>query len=182
MGYLILAWLFTRFFHYMYESTVAPELRRQLSERLRQLLAELPAVERRYPGHAHRRCVADLRESLESLLRALDRFGVVVLWLIDRESRGNPTGRREVEARIASLDRCDIPEVRHIRAQSVGIAMRAVAINNGGLLLYTLPVALVVFAYSGVRKRFSRFAMQAIDFHQQFGSAYVRVKHDVLSL
>ena len=59
--------------------------------------------------------------------------------------------------------------------------MQAVAINNGGLLLYTLPV-LVLFARSSVRKRFSRFAMQAIDFHQQFGSAYVRVKYDVLSL
>ncbi len=83
---------------------------------------------------------------------------------------------------MASLDQCDIPDVRRIRAQSMRIAMRAVAINNGGLLLYTLPVALALYACSSVRRRFSRLAMQAIDFHQQFGSAYVRVKHDVLSL
>ena len=182
MGFLLLVLLISAVFHYVYESIVAPEMRGKLSSQLRQLLNELRVVEGKHPEHANRRCFRDLGESLEGLLATLDRFGVVVVLLIERESRSNPAGRRDVEARMASLDQCDIPDVRRIRAQSMRIAMRAVAINNGGLLLYTLPVALALYACSSVRERFSRLAMQAIDFHQQFGSAYVRVKHDVLSL
>jgi hypothetical protein len=174
MEFLLLVPFLSALFHYVYESIVAREMRRELSARLRQLLDELRAVEGKHPEHAHRRCFRDLRESLEGLLAALDRFGVVVLMLIERESRSNPDGKRKVDARMALLEQCDIPEVR--------LAMRAIAINNGGLIAYLLPVALVFFAFSSMRKRFSRFAMQAIDFHQQFGSAYVRVKHDVLSL
>jgi hypothetical protein len=181
MGYLLLAPFLLGIFHHVYESVVAPEMRGALAARLRRLLEELRTVESSQLHYASHRCLRDLRESLENLLEALDRFGVVALWLIERESRGNPDGRRRVDARMGSLDQCAIPQVRAIRARSVGIAMRAIAINNGGLLLYTFPV-LVLFAWPGVRKRFSRFAMQAIDFHQQFGSAYVRVKHDVLSL
>jgi hypothetical protein len=181
MEYLLLAPFLTMFLQNVYYSDVAPEMRRRLASGLRQLLEELRAVERRCPAHADRQCIRELRGSLENLLESLDRFGVVVLWLIARESRGNPEGKRRVEARMASLDRCETPEIRQIRARSVGIAMRIIAVNNGGLLLYTWP-ALIAFAWPSVRKRFSRFAMQAIDFHQQFGSAYVRVKHDVLSL
>jgi hypothetical protein len=181
MEYLLLAPFLTALFHNVYDSDFAPEMRGKLKSRLRRLLAELRAVERAHPAHADRQCIRDLRGSLENLLESLDRFGVVVLWLIGRESRGNPDGKRLVDARMARLGRCDIPEVRDIRARSVRIAMRAIAVNNGGLLLYTWP-ALVAFAWPSVRKRFSRFAMQAIDFHQQFGAAYVRVKHDVLSL
>ena len=180
---LLFAWVFfSAAFHYVYESLAAPEMRDELSARLHRLIGELRVLEKKHSGHPQRRCIHDLRESLQGLLATLDRFGVVVLWLIDRESRANPQGRQEIEALIASLDQCDIPEVGRIRAESVGIVMRAIAITNGGLLLYTAPVALVLFARSSVRKRFSRFAMQAIYFYQQFGSAYVRVKHDVLSL
>jgi hypothetical protein len=175
-------WFFGGAFHFVYESFVAPEMRDALSLRLRRLLDELRALEAKYPGHAHRRCFHDLRDSLQGQLATLDRFGVVVLRLIERESRANPAGRLEVEALIASFDRCDVPEFQRIRAESVRIAMRAIAITNGGLLLYTAPVALVMFARAEARARFSRFAMQAIYFYQQFGSAYVRVKHDVLSL
>jgi hypothetical protein len=181
MEYLLLAPFLTAFIQKVYYSDFAPEMRRRLASGLRRLLEELRAVERKYPAHADRQCIRDLRESLGNLLDALDRFGVVVLWLIGRESRGNPDGKRRVDARMARLAQCDIPEVRDIRARSVRIAMQAIAVNNGGLLLYTWP-ALIAFAWPSVRQRFSRFAMQAIDFHQQFGSAYVRVKHDVLSL
>ncbi|MEJ0036462.1 MAG: hypothetical protein WDO68_10300 [Gammaproteobacteria bacterium] len=175
MIYLMQALMFTAAFHFVYESIVAPEMRSDLRIELRRLREELRAVEGRYPERANRRCFSDLAASLEGLLASLDRFAIVAMLLMERESRGDPKARQEMERRVASLDQCDIPEVRDIRARSVRIAMRAVAINNGGLLLYTLPVALVLAAYSRMRQRFLRLAVQAIDFHQQLGSAHVRV-------
>ena len=179
---VILGLMFAAAIHFIYESILAPSLRMDLRFELLDLGDELRVIEQKHPEHANRRCFSDLRESLEGLLAALDRLGIVALLEVERESRRNRGARLEIEARAASLDHCDIPEVRDIRARSVRIAIRAVAINNGGLILYTLPLVLALLAYSRMRELFLRLAVQAIDFHQQLRPAHVRVQHDVLRL
>jgi hypothetical protein len=172
---MIVGLMFAAAIHFIYESILAPSFRQELRSRLQGLLDELCIVGQKHPDHASQRCVGNLRGSLEGLLARLDRIGIVALLGIEREFRRNPRAREEVQARELSLDRCDIPEVRDIRARSVRIAIRAVAINNGGLILYTLPVVLVLLAYSRMRRAFLRLAVQAIDLHQQLGPTHVRV-------
>jgi hypothetical protein len=149
---------------------------------LQNLLDELHLLERRHPEPANRRCFTELRESLDGLLAALDRVGVVALLLSERESRRHPWARAAAATRAVTLGQCHIPEVRSIRARSLRIAIRAIVINNGGLILYTLPVVLFILVSPRMRARFLRFAVQAIDLHEKLGSAHVRVQHDVVGL
>jgi hypothetical protein len=179
MAYLMLVFFFGAIVHYVYQSILAPSMRLDVEARLRKLHGELDLAERAQAEDVSRRCFSVLRQSHKRLLEALDRISVVALLEVDRELRGNQPVREQVEARSASFERCEIPAVRALRPRTLRIALQAVAINNGGLILSILPLMPFVLASARFRKWLLRLTVQAIDFHQQLGPAYVRVKHDV---
>ena len=182
MSYLVLLFLFSAIFHYVYESIIAPSLRLDLRDRLLQLEGERNRAEREPAGQAAQRCFSDLRESHGRLVEALNRISIVALLEVERELRDNPKLREQVEARSASFDRCERAELRSLRARTVRAAVQAVAINNGGLIYSILPLMPFLLVSAKFRKWLLRLTVQAIDLHQQLGPAYVRVKHDVPSL
>jgi hypothetical protein len=179
MSYLIIVLFFGAFIHFIYESGLAPSMRLDLREKLLRIGHELRAVE---GAHGKLACVGDLRESQRRLLEAIDRIDVVALIEVDRELRGNPGLREQVEARSASFGRCECEALRRLRARTLRIALQAIAINNGGLILSILPLMPFLLGSARFRKRLLRLTVQAVDFHQQLGPAYVRVQHDVLRL
>lgn len=182
MSYVILLLLFGTFFHFIYQSALAPDMRVGVRERLLRLMEELRVLERAQGEHASQRRVSDLRESQARLLEAFDRISIVALIEVERELRADPRVREQVEARSKSFEGCESRELRSLRARTVRIALQAVAINNGGLIFSILPLMPFLLASAKFRNWVLRLTVQAIDFHQQLGPAYVRVKHDELSL
>jgi hypothetical protein len=182
MSYLVLALFFGAIIHFVYQSIIAPSLRMDLRASLLQLGRELSDIERGSAEQANQRCFSDLCESHKRLLEALDRISVVALLEVERELRDNPRVRKQVEARSASFDHCELAGLRSLRARTIRMAVQAVAINNGGLIFSILPLMPFLLASAKFRKWLLRLTVQAIDFHQQLGPAYVRVKHDVPGL
>jgi hypothetical protein len=179
MSYLMIMFFFSSFILFVYESGLAPPMRLDLREKLRRIGSELRVIE---DTHGNPPCASDLRESHRRLLEAIDRISIVTLIEVDRELRGNPGLREQVEARSASFDQCELEALRRLRARTLRVALQAVAINNGGLMFSILPLMPFLLGSAKFRKWVLRLTVQAIDFHQQLGPAYVRVQHDVLRL
>ncbi|MEP7245690.1 MAG: hypothetical protein ABI885_18725 [Gammaproteobacteria bacterium] len=152
MSYLIVGLISAAYFHFLYESVLAPSFRLKLRFELFALRDELRRLKIERAD-----CLDDthfdfLQESLNGLIRILDRFSVATLIAVENGIRRNPCLEEQLEVRARILDDCEIPNVLSIRDRSLRIAARAVAVNNGAWAIYLGPATLPFLGLSKLKK------------------------------
>ncbi len=148
MNYVICSLLAFGFWHWLYESTLAPSFRRVLRLELLALRAELAGLESRLVDSRGARAFQVLSESLGTLGMFLNRLDVVTLAAVEVEIRRNPTLRELAESRTTLFQSCGVDALRDLRGRSLRLAARAVAVNSGAWCVFIIPPAL---AWMGMR-------------------------------
>jgi len=146
MVYLILTLVLLSAVHFAYEMIVAPSLRLAGRYRLFALRDELRTL--KAAGVLEEQHFRHLEDSLNALVRSFDAVNLTLLLRWRHVLRHDAAFRERVERRLRTLDECENPAARRIRAQSVRVAVDALAINCGGGFLYLMPVLLLVRGFS----------------------------------
>jgi hypothetical protein len=99
-------------------------------------------------GHFH-----ELQDSINSLIRILYRFDLVTVCTISEEIDRDAELRQRVEARSRVLDDGVSREVLAIRRRQFRIAVSALAVNSGPMLLWLISPASLFMGYQAVRDK-----------------------------
>ena len=130
MTYVILLLLALAFWHWIYESVLAPSFRQVMKLELRALQAELASLEGRSLDPRCRGAFQALSDSLGTLGLFMNRLDVVTLAAVEVEIRRNPGLRELAESRAALFQSCDVKVLRDLRNRSLRLAARAVAVQR----------------------------------------------------
>lgn len=146
-------------FHFVYESIIAPSLRLELRFelfRLRDEVRLLKIESLRAEGETSEfmeRHFHELQDSINSLICLLFRFDLMTVCAISEEIGRDAELKRRVEARSQILDDCVLPEVLAIRGKQFRIAMKALAVNSGPMLVWLALPALFLVSYQAIRDK-----------------------------
>jgi hypothetical protein len=149
MYYCIVILISVALLHFVYESILAPSFRLQLRFELLKLNDEVERL--KIESGRGQQPFCELQDSIESLLCLLFRFDLVMVRAISAEIDRDAGLKQRVAARSRILDECVVPEVLAIRRQQFRIAMKALAVNGGPLLVWLALPALLLVGYQAVR-------------------------------
>ena len=152
MTYVILLLLALAFWHWIYESVLAPSFRQVMKLELRALQAELASLEGRSLDPRCRGAFQALSDSLGTLGLFMSRLDVVTLAAVEVEIRRNPGLRELAESRAALFQSCDVKVLRDLRNRSLRLAARAVAVNSGAWCVFVVPLVLARTGMRGARR------------------------------
>jgi len=139
MYYCIMVLAAGAILHFVYESIIAPSLRLELRLALIRLESEVRLLKVPEPQ------LFELQDSINSLTCILFKFDLVTIYAISKEIDRDAALKRRVEARARVLDECLLPEVRALRDKQIRIATKALIVNSGSMLLWSiLPASLFV--------------------------------------
>ena len=148
MEYALTALIVVAFYHFIYESMIAPAARLKLRFKLFALRDRVRNLKRVCPQEFEDRHFFYLQDSLNTLIALLPRFDLVTLQRVASEIERNPELKARVTTRTALLDDCALVEVQKIRDASVEIGTRALTINSGGgWLVYVVPLLLLAIVH-----------------------------------
>lgn len=143
-------------FHFVYESIIAPSLRLELRLALIRLANEVRRLKIQSSAAADERSdvverqLGELQDSIDSLACMLFKFDLVTIYAISEEIDRDAGLKRRVEARARILDDCALPEVLALRNQQIRIATKALAVNSGPMLLWSVVPASLFVGYHTV--------------------------------
>jgi hypothetical protein len=151
MSYVICSLLVFAFWHWLYESMLAPSCRQVLRLELQALQAELVSLKGRSGDSPSDQAFDVLSESLSTLSVFLDRLDFVTLAAVEIEIRRDPALRELAESRAALFQSSGAGALRDLRMRSLRLAVRAVVVNSGGWCAFVIPLALVRLGMHGIR-------------------------------
>ena len=151
MSYVLFGLLLLAFFHFVYESILAPSFRMKLHFELCALRDQLRRLNWTRGQELTRANYAYLDEALLCLDSMLHRFDVSTLSAVRQELTRDPELKREVEQRGRTLDGCPMIEAIEIRERLLHIASRALLINHGAWCIYVLPAVFGHFGFGSAR-------------------------------
>jgi len=157
MGYFLIAILVVAFYHFVYESILAPSWRLKLRFELFVLRDRVRTLKIENPGGFQDRHYHYLQDSINTLLSLLARFDWATLSLLEAEMKRDPEFQRQSDERSQVLDDCELEEAKLIRRASLRIATVAFALNSGGWFIYVVPPMVIgaglVSYYSSFKRR-----------------------------
>jgi hypothetical protein len=139
MVWLLVVLIVTTVAHLAYESMIAPSLRLSLRYELFALRDELRQLKMGRGSSFADRHFHFLQDSINTLLSVLNHFDLATLWALEQQLQSDRVLRERMEMRARTLDDCAIPEVALIRRNTITIAARAIAVNNGICALCAVP-------------------------------------------
>lgn len=138
--------------HFVYELIIAPSLRLELRLALVRLENEVRLLKIQNSGVVERQ-LGELQDSVNALTCMLFKFDLVTLHAISEEIDRDAALKRRVEARARILDDCVLPEVLALRRKQIRIATKALAVNSGPMMLWSVvPASLFVGYHTVFRK------------------------------
>jgi hypothetical protein len=150
MEYLFVSLIVFALYHFVYESILAPSERLKLRFELFELRDRLRSLKIEYSECLEDRHFHYLQDSLNNLICLLTRFDMATLSQIELEIQRDPELRRRSEVRSATLDDCQLEEMKTIREASFRIATKALLINSGGWFVYVVPIFIGLALYLGL--------------------------------
>lgn len=142
--------------HFVYESIIAPSLRLELRLALIRLGNEARLLKIQNLGVADaqseviERQLCELQDSINTLACILFKFDLVTIYAISEEIDRDVGLKRRVEARARILDDCVLPEVLALRSKQIRIATKALVVNSGPMLLWSVVPASLFVGYQTV--------------------------------
>lgn len=143
--------------HFVYESILAPSIRLELRFELFKLRDEVRLLKiKNLSSTAREPEFVDghygyLQDSINSLICILYRYDLAAIWTIADQINRDQALRQRVEARARLLDDCELPVVLSIRKRQLNIAVKALAVNSGPMLLLLLTPVFALRGYEAVR-------------------------------
>ena len=141
---LFFALLILAVVHFIYEGIIAPSLRLDLRfqlfclrDRSRFMKAEL---EDGFPSDAF--CLQ--QNSINNAISLLPFLNIVLIRQALAAFKKDDALVKQVQERLAIIESCRVPEVQKIEEETNHLLIRALVINNAGLLLYLVPVIVPV--------------------------------------
>jgi hypothetical protein len=151
MEYALTALIVMAFYHFIYESIIAPSARLKLRFKLLALRDQLRSLKIASAHEFEDRHFSHLQDSFNRLIALLSRFDLATVHRVESEIERNPELKARAASRAAILDDCKVAEAQQIRVASLEIATQALAINSGGgWLVYGVPFLLLLFAHLAV--------------------------------
>ena len=152
MTYVILLVLALAFWHWLYESVLAPSFRQVMKLELRALQTELARLEGRSADPRCREAFQALSDTLGTLSLFMGRLDVVTLAAVEIEIRRNPVLRELAESRASLFQSGGVELLRDLRNRSLRLAAWAVAVNSGAWCVFIIPLALARTGMRGARR------------------------------
>lgn len=158
MTYLFLVILSLAIIHFLYEGIIAPSLRLNLRYRLFALRDELRTLKQQHGDSLPNDVFMSLQSAINNAILLLHRVNVEVVSKTEAAIHNDKQLAKRIEERIALIENCGVKEVRVVQAKACRTLREALLVNNGGWLIYIVPIFMLVFSAS----RLTNFAKEAI--------------------
>jgi hypothetical protein len=143
MVYLVYIIVFLALLHFIYEGIIAPSLRLKLRFELFRLRDGLRLLKVDRPEDVSDQAFRALQEVINNSLRILHRADIATVWQAHRKIADDPKLARLRDNRVRVLRDELNDTTRQIYAQQTKLFALALLVNNGMLVLYLSPLALV---------------------------------------
>lgn len=153
MSYVIIGFAVLAFFHFVYESILAPSWRLSIRYKLFALRDELRMLKIEHGELLDDKHFHYLQDSINATIFVLPKIEVVTVAHIKEEIEKDAHLKQRLANRQKILDDCAIKEVIEIRKKTVHLAIESLAANCGGWMIYIIPFMGLVSVYKSVERR-----------------------------
>lgn len=150
MEYAIIAFLCFALFHLVYESIIAPSLRLKYSFDLFKARDAVRLLKMEHGDQLDGKHYEYLQDSINILLKSLHNLDATILVAAMHEINNDKALQARIEERMKIFDDCKLPEANAIRKKTLLIANNVLLVNNGGWIIYLIPIFIVALFYKTI--------------------------------
>ena len=153
MSLLIILFFILVIVHFIYESIISPSIRLKLRYDLFVIRDQLRGFKESRSNEFNDEIYSYLQNSINNLIKFLPIINILSISQAEQKFNEDEALRKEVVIVTRLLEDCKSVDVQRIRGKTRRIFALAIIVNNGMLLLYSLPFAFLNFFAKAFFKR-----------------------------
>ena len=150
---LIISFLILAIIHFIYEGAIAPSMRLKLKYDLFVIRDQLRGLRESKPEEFSEEVYTYLQNSINNLIKFLPRINILTITRVEQKFNEDELLRQNVVKITRLLEDCISEDVQRIRSKIRRIFTFTIFVNNGMVMFYSLPVALLIFFAKAFVKR-----------------------------
>jgi hypothetical protein len=156
--YLIILFFFLILVNFLYEGAIAPSLRLMLKYELFKIRDQLRCIKDTKESGFSEEIYLHLQSSLNNLIRFLPTINILSIAKAEKTCNEDEALRQDIQKITRMFEDCKSENVQKMRSKIRKVFILATVVNNGMLLMYSLPIfVLSVFAKEFVKGLFTAF-------------------------
>ena len=145
MTIIFILFICATYWHYVYESIIAPNLRMKLRYQFFKLRDELRFLKVTKSNELSNQLYSQVEDTLNFSIQHLSLLSLTNIRIILNKYQSDEKFKAETDTKMNLISNSKLDEIKKIDLDIVKLYVKALLINSGGWAIYTIPL-MIIFA------------------------------------